>query len=79
MMYVCLGCYDHLEPIERECFIPCYDAPGGSVDSFDIEYHEESPLMDGLCPDCYVKKHPFRPYVPVDSDPDFLEDDDLPF
>ena len=74
-MYLCLGCYEHQEPIERECFIPYYDAPDGSMDSYDIEYHVESPLIDGLCYTCYRNSElAATNHADIDSD-----DDDLPF
>ena len=67
MMYVCLGCYKQQETITVELQVPTYDAPGGSVDSIDIETVEYSPLLNGLCVNCHTKKH-------FDSD-----DDHLPF
>ena len=73
MMYVCLGCYTQRESIKTEVEVPTYDAPGGSVDSFDFVVVEYSPFIDGLCFTCHSKANPVVPDV------DSLEDDDLPF
>lgn len=74
----CECCGLDLEP--QEVFTPCYDAPGGSVDSFDMSLHYSSyPYCEG-CDD----------HIPEEvKDPEWIanncmeyaveDDDDLPF
>lgn len=74
----CECCGSDLEP--REVFTPCYDAPGGSVDSFDVCLQYPSyPYCEGC--DDYVPQECKDPlWIAKTYEAYTVEDDDtLPF
>ena len=71
----CISCNIGLEPIAH--YSPCYDAPGGSVDSFDVRitfptYPYCEGCEDNIPEEC--KKVDYINSLSKDED-----DDDLPF
>jgi hypothetical protein len=78
----CISCNIELQPIE--VFTPCYDAPGGSIDSFDVSLHYSSyPYCEG-CDDhipeeCKELDYHYYYLINFYTSTSDEDDDELPF